>query len=175
MLQYAEKFDDRGEIRWMPYLMYFHPADHRSSVVNTDRLGFRIADGPGATASAGGTVPDGPVNVIAGSSTVSASARRTTAPPSPPASGTCRRQPSLAQLRGRSHNSTQELLLFTLYRHLLPRIDRIVVFSGFNDLGWPDCPAGCRAMTARSSTPTSTTSRSTSSGSASGGGGCVPA
>ena len=36
---------------------------------------------------------------------------------------------------GRSFNSTQELILFTLHRHLLPPIKEIVLFSGFNDLG----------------------------------------
>ncbi|CAJ63335.1 hypothetical protein FRAAL4693 [Frankia alni ACN14a] len=35
---------------------------------------------------------------------------------------------------GRCYNSTQELLLFTLHRHLLPEIDEIVIFSGLNDL-----------------------------------------
>ncbi|MBM0274964.1 Inducer of phenazine A [Micromonospora tarensis] len=141
MLKYAERFDDRAEIRWMPYLMYFHPTDHRSSVVNTDRLGFRIAEGPGARASAGGNVPDGPVNVIAGSSTVfgigASNDGATLASRLWHLQGADR--PWL-NFGGRSHNSTQELLLFTLYRHLLPRIDRIVLLSGFNDLGLARLP-----------------------------------
>nr|AKA59385.1 hypothetical protein [uncultured bacterium AB_9] len=141
MRQYAEKFDDRGEIRWMPYLMYFHPVDHRSAVVNTDALGFRIAEGPQAPASAGSQVPGGPVNIIAGSSTVfgigASSDSATLASRLWHLQGADR--PWL-NFGGRSHNSVQELLLFTLYRHLVPQIDQIVLFSGFNDLGLARLP-----------------------------------
>jgi hypothetical protein len=141
MLQYAEKFDDRGEIRWLPYLMYFHAPEHRSEVVNTDRLGFRLSEGQGQRASAGGRVPDGPVRLIAGSSTVFGS-------------GASRDSATLASLLwdrhapgrpwlnfgGRSFNSAQELLLFTLYRHLVPQIEEIVLFTGFNNLGLARLP-----------------------------------
>lgn len=41
MAEYEQKFTDGGEVRWLPYLMYFHPTDHRSFVVNTDSAGFR--------------------------------------------------------------------------------------------------------------------------------------
>lgn len=43
MLQYDAQFSDSGETRWLPYIMYFHPAGYRSEVVNTDSLGFRYA------------------------------------------------------------------------------------------------------------------------------------
>ncbi len=146
MLQYAEKFDDRGDIRWLPYLMYFHAADHRSDVVNTDRLGFRIAHGAaGETASAGGRLPDGPLRLLAGSSTafgIGASSDRHTLP----SALWTRHAPSLPWLNfaGRSHNSTQELLLFLLYRHLVPEVEEIVLFSGFNNLGLSRLPAAVR-------------------------------
>ncbi|MER7171967.1 GDSL-type esterase/lipase family protein [Streptomyces mesophilus] len=146
MQQYAEKFDDRGDIRWMPYLMYFHAAGHRSDVVNTDRLGFRLSEGPGGQkASVGGPLPDGPVRLLAGSSTafgIGASTDGDTL-----SSYLWKRHaPSLPWLNfgGRSHNSTQELLLFTLYRHLLPQVDEIVLFSGFNNLGLSRLPASVR-------------------------------
>ncbi|MEU3899442.1 SGNH/GDSL hydrolase family protein [Streptomyces sp. NPDC045251] len=141
MLQYAEKFDDRGEIRWLPYLMYFHAAGHRSAVVNTDRLGFRLSEGQGRQASAGGQVPEGPVRLIAGSSTVfgiGASSDADTlasrlwdqhAPGRP-----------WLNFGGRSFNSAQELLLFVLYRHLVPQIEEIVLFTGFNNLGLARLP-----------------------------------
>ncbi|ORT57082.1 SGNH/GDSL hydrolase family protein [Streptomyces sp. CB03238] len=141
MLQYAEKFDDRGDIRWLPYLMYFHPAGHTSDVVRTDKIGFRLSEGQGQRASAGGEVPDGPVRLIAGSSTVfgiGASSDAHTlasrlwdkhAPSSP-----------WLNFGGRSFNSAQELLLFTLYRHLVPSIDEIVLFTGFNNLGLARLP-----------------------------------
>lgn len=146
MLQYAEKFDDRGDIRWMPYLMYFHAAGHRSEVVNTDRLGFRFSHGDaGRTAGVGEQLPEGPVRLLAGSSTafgIGASSDRHTLP----SYLWSRHAPSLPWLNfaGRSHNSTQELLLFTLYRHLLPQVDEIVLFSGFNSLGLSRLPESVR-------------------------------
>lgn len=135
-LQEYARFDDRGEARYLPYLMYFHRADYRSAVINTDRSGFRISHGPnGHTASPAGTMPAGPVRIISGSSTVlgigatsdattlASQLWRTHAPSTP-----------WINLGGRCYNSTQELLLFTLYRHLLPEVDEIVIFSGLNDL-----------------------------------------
>ncbi|MFD7169277.1 SGNH/GDSL hydrolase family protein [Streptomyces violascens] len=141
MLQYAEKFDDRGDIRWLPYLMYFHPADHTSDVVNTDRIGFRLSEHQGRRISAGGEVPDGPVRLVAGSSTVfgigATSDAHTLA-----SRLSAKHAPSTPWLNfgGRSFNSTQELMLFSLYRHLVPRIDEIVLFTGFNSLGLARMP-----------------------------------
>lgn len=142
MLQYAEKFDDRGDIRWMPYLMYFHAPDHRSEVVNTDRLGFRLAHGADGTASVGSRVPPGPVRLLAGSSTAFGIGATSDAATLPSRLWTAH-APSVPWLNfaGRSHNSTQELLLFVLYRHLLPRVEDVVVLSGFNDLGLARLPA----------------------------------
>lgn len=135
-MQEYMRFDDRGETRYLPYLMYFHRADYRSSVINTDRAGFRVSHGPnGVTASAAGRVPPGPVRVLSGSSTVlgiGATSDATTlasrlwsrhAPAGP-----------WLNFGGRCYNSTQELLLFLLYRHQLPEIDEIVIFSGLNNL-----------------------------------------
>lgn len=146
MLQYAEKFDDRGDIRWLPYLMYFHPANHRSEVVNTDRLGFRYSHGPeGVRAAAGDLTVSGPVRIMAGSSTVfgiGASSDAATLS----SRLWSKHAPSLPWLNfgGRSFNSAQELILFALYRHLLPDIDQVVLFSGFNDLGLARLPASLR-------------------------------
>ncbi|MFD9498278.1 SGNH/GDSL hydrolase family protein [Streptomyces sp. NPDC060035] len=142
MLQYAEKFDDRGEIRWLPYLMYFHAAGHVSDTVSTDHLGFRYSEGPdGQRASAGDLPADGPVRLMAGSSTVfgiGASADAHTLA-SRLWSKHAQATPWL-NFGGRSFNSTQELLLFTLYRHLLPQVDEIVLLSGFNNLGLSRLP-----------------------------------
>ncbi|MBP5090758.1 SGNH/GDSL hydrolase family protein, partial [Pseudomonas chlororaphis] len=44
MAEYEQKFTDGGEVRWLPYLMYFHPTDHSSEVVNTDASGFRYSE-----------------------------------------------------------------------------------------------------------------------------------
>src|SRR5438105_12287748 len=70
MAHYAHTFDDRGDIEWLPYVMYFQTTDHRSDVVNTDPLGFRISHGASAVASVGGHVPSGPVRLLVGSSSV---------------------------------------------------------------------------------------------------------
>lgn len=144
--EYA-KFNDPAEMRYLPYLMNFHRANYRSPVINTDRAGFRISHGPdGVTASAAGHIPPGPVRVISGSSTVmgiGATSDATTLA----SLLWSRHAPSTPWLNfgGRCYNSTQELLLFMLYRHLLPEIDEIVIFSGMNDLTvcrWPEWQQG---------------------------------
>lgn len=141
MLQYDD-FDDRAETRWLPYLMHFHRADYRSAVVNTDRLGFRVSHGDGGQASVGDVPPKRPVRLFAGSSTafgIGASSDAATIPsrlwttyaPSAP----------WLNFAGRSHSSMQELILFLMYRDLLPEIEHIVVLSGVNDLALAKLPA----------------------------------
>lgn len=142
MLQYDD-FDDRGETRWLPYLVYFHRTEYRSAVVNTDSLGFRVSHGGAAQGSVGEGMPEGPVRLLAGSSTAfgigATSDARTL-----PSRLWSRHAPLVPWLNfaGRSHNSTQELSLFLLYRHLLPQLDEIVVFSGLNNLALSRLPQG---------------------------------
>ncbi len=145
MRDYEAKFTDAGEVRWLPYLMYFHPADHRSGAVNTDSSGFRYSEAGGRRYSVADHGDIGSVRLLAGSSTVfgigassdawTLSSRMTEHDPRP--------QPWL-NIGGRSFNSTQELLLFSLYRHLLPRVEEIVLLSGFNNLGLARLPASVR-------------------------------
>lgn len=145
MRDYEAKFTDAGEVRWLPYLMYFHPAEHRSAAVNTDSSGFRYSEADGRRYSVADHGDIGPVRLLAGSSTVfgigassdawTLSSRMTEHDPRP--------QPWL-NLGGRSFNSTQELLLFSLYRHLLPSVEEIVLLSGFNNLGLARLPASAR-------------------------------
>ena len=141
MLQYDD-FDDRGQTRWLPYLMYFHRAGYRSGVINTDQRGFRYSHGAGQRASAGELLPPGPVRLLVGSSTAfgigvtndaatMASRLWSAYAPSAP----------WLNFAGRSFNSTQEAILLLLYRHLLPPIDEIVFFSGLNDLALSRLPA----------------------------------
>ncbi|MDG4767442.1 Inducer of phenazine A [Solwaraspora sp. WMMD406] len=149
MLQYDD-FDDRSQTRWLPYLMYFHRADYRSDVITTDRLGFRPSQGPqgpdgaghAGQASAGARLPDGSVRLLVGSS--SAFGIGVTADDQTMATLLWSRYaPSKPWLNfaGRSFNSTQEAMLFLLFRHLLPPIDEIVFFSGLNDLALSRLPA----------------------------------
>lgn len=141
MTHYTEKLYEDGTFRWLPYLMYFHPADYRSKVVNTDSLGFRISHGPDSTASPGGRLPSEPVNLLVGSSSVFGvgTTRDDATLPSRLWSRHAPNRPWL-NFGGRSHNSTQELLLFLLYRHLLPPVEEIVICSGFNNLSLARLP-----------------------------------
>jgi hypothetical protein len=145
MVRYDD-FDDRGETRWLPFLMYFHRNDYRSDVINTDAKGFRLSHGAGDSASAGGRLPSGPVRLLVGSSTAFGIGVTRDAATIPSRLWT-EYAPSAPWLNfaGRSFSSTQELLLFVLYRHLLPpQIDEIVVFSGLNDLAVARLPADQR-------------------------------
>jgi GDSL-like Lipase/Acylhydrolase family len=140
MLQYDD-FDDRAETRWLPFLMYFHRADYRSDVVNTDRVGFRMSHSAADRASAGGQLPRGPVRLFSGSSTafgIGATSDAATIP----SRLWSRYAPAAPWLNfaGRSYSSTQELLLFLLYRHLLPEVRDIVIFSGLNNLATSRLP-----------------------------------
>jgi hypothetical protein len=142
MTEYTERLYEFGTVRWLPYLMYFHPAGYESPVVHTDRLGFRISHGISEHASPGGQMPDGPVNVLAGNSAVfGTGATRDEA--TLPSRLWTRHAPGRPWLNfgGRAYNATQELLLFLLHRHLLPAIEEIVILSGFNTLALAGLPA----------------------------------
>ncbi|MGW7659551.1 Inducer of phenazine A [Streptomyces sp. NPDC054756] len=128
-------FLDRGEMRYLPYLMYFNRPNFRSAAINTDRLGFRISHGPDGAGSVGGERLEGPVRLLVGGSVClgyGATSDATTI--------ASRLWTKHASSRpwftfGAPYlNSTQELLLFMLHRHLLPPVDEIVVISGFNTL-----------------------------------------
>lgn len=145
MRDYEAKFTDAGEVRWLPYLMYFHPAGHRSAAVNTDASGFRFSEAHGRRFSVADRPQAGPVRLLAGSSTVfgiGASADAWTLS-SRMTEHDQRPEPWL-NVGGRSFNSTQELMLFTLYRHLMPEVSEIVLLSGFNNLGLARLPASVR-------------------------------
>lgn len=144
-MAYQEKFADSGDVRWLPYLMYFHPPSHRSEVVNTDESGFRYSERKGQRLSLRNCDPSNPVRLLAGSSTVfgiGASADRWTLA-SRLSENDTRPEPWL-NFGGRSFNSTQELLLLVLYLHLLPPVKEIVLFSGFNNLGLARLPSSQR-------------------------------
>lgn len=127
-------FLDRGEMIYLPYLMYFNRPNFRSPVINTDRFGFRFSHGPDGQASVGSD-HEGPVRLLVGGSgalgygatsdatTVASRLWMKHAPARP-----------WLNLGATYFNSTQELMLFMLYRHLLPPVEEIVFFSGFNNL-----------------------------------------
>jgi hypothetical protein len=134
MADYNE-FSYRGDMNFLPYLMYFNRPNFQSAAINTDQVGFRISHGPTTRASAGGDRLDGPVRLLVGGSVplgygatndgaTLASRLWTKHAPSRP----------WLTFAGQYYNSTQELMLFVLYRHLLPPVDEIVIFGGFNTL-----------------------------------------
>ena len=139
---YDQDFSDNGNVRWLPYLMYFHPSNYRSPLVNTDHYGFRYAEINNIRFSVSDHNNMPCAKLIVGSSTVfgiGASSDQWTL-----ASCLSKHDKSNVpwlNFSGRSFNATQELLLMSLYQHLLPPIEEIVIFSGFNDLGLARMPA----------------------------------
>jgi hypothetical protein len=134
MLQYDD-FDDRGSTRYVPYLMFANKTDYTSDVLNTDRHGFRFSHGRAGRASVDSEVARGPVRLFAGSSAafgVGATSDTATIP----SYLWSRYAPSMPWINfgGRSFNSTQEVTQMLLYRHLLPRVEEIILFSGLNNL-----------------------------------------
>ncbi|ACU37793.1 IopA [Actinosynnema pretiosum subsp. pretiosum] len=133
-----------GEFRWLPYLVFFNRVDYRSDVVTTDAGGFRTSHGPGGAHSLAGPRAPGEVSVLLGGSPAfgfgaTRDERTITSELS--------RGPGAAawlNLGAPAFNSTQELVLFLLHRHELPRLRDVVVFSGLNNLvvaGLPDARA----------------------------------
>ncbi|MFT7839701.1 SGNH/GDSL hydrolase family protein [Saccharothrix sp. BKS2] len=133
-----------GDVRWLPYLVFFNRTDYRSPVLNTDAGGFRLGSGPDGPCSLLENHPGGEVSVLLGGSPAfgfGASADERTI------TSVLSRGEGAAtwfNLGAPAYNSTQELVLFLLHRHQLPRVRDIIVFSGLNDLvvaGLPDARA----------------------------------
>ena len=145
MDSYSDEFADSGNINWLPYTMYFHPFNYRSDVVNTDGSGFRYSVQGGRQYSVTDHTGINTCGVIAGSSTVfgiGASADIHTL-----ASRMSENDPHgvpWINFGGRSFNSTQELILFSLHRHQLPETKDVLLLSGFNDLGLARLPKRLR-------------------------------
>jgi len=142
---YSNEFADSGNINWLPYTMYFHPFNYRSEVVNTDNSGFRYSVQGDRKYSVTDHVGIKTCRVIAGSSTVfgiGASADNHTL-----ASRMSENDPRGVpwfNFGGRSFNSTQEMILFSLHRHQLPETKDVILLSGFNDLGLARLPKRLR-------------------------------
>jgi hypothetical protein len=135
MVAYSKQFHTDGDVAWLPYLMFFHPKNYSSTVVNTDSSGFRFSEHNGNKYSIANGSELSSARLLAGNSVVfgigassdkATLASRMTAYDSRP-------EPWL-NFGGRAFNSAQELILITLYRHLLPKIEEIVLFSGANNL-----------------------------------------
>jgi len=135
MTAYSKQFHTDGNVEWLPYVMFFHPKGYSSSVVNTDASGFRFSERGSERFSIANSSEYSSARLLAGNSVafgIGASSDKATLPSRMMAHDP-RREPWL-NFGGRAFNSAQELVLITLYRHLLPKIDEIVLFSGANNL-----------------------------------------
>ena len=145
MAAYSDEFADSGNINWLPYTMYFHPFNYRSEVVNTDSNGFRYSALGKQRYSATDHSEINTCRVVAGSSTafgIGASSDCHTL-----ASRMSENDPRgvpWINFGGRSFNSTQEMILFSLHRHQLPDTKYVILLSGFNDLGLARLPERLR-------------------------------
>jgi hypothetical protein len=134
MTDYLELVD-RGEWNYLPYLMYYNRTNFRSASVNTDQFGFRVSHGPDNRASAGDHLLDEPVRLIVGGSVAFSYGVKNDAASLASRLWT-KHAPSRPWLTfaGHCYNATQELMLYLLYRHLIPPVEEVVIFSGYNTL-----------------------------------------
>ncbi|AJX12147.1 hypothetical protein WJ95_03595 [Burkholderia ubonensis] len=145
MQGYVGEFMDPDNLGWLPYVMYFHPANFKTDIVSTDGSGFRYTEARNKRHSATTLDRSEPVRLLVGSSTVfgtgatadrhTLSSRLTENDPRP--------EPWV-NFGGRAFNSMQELFQFLLYRHQLPPIKEVVIFSGLNDLVLSGLPSHLR-------------------------------
>lgn len=145
MTFYNERFTDNGCVRWLPYFMFFNPPNYRSEPVNTDSKGFRYSVANGVKYSVAELNGIKHARLLAGNSVVFGTgttgdewtlpSRMSVADPD---------ECFWLNFGGVAFNSTQELMLLVLYRHLLPKIDEIILISGFNNLGLSRQPARLR-------------------------------
>lgn len=127
-----KEYDRIGQI-WLPYLMYFHMPNYSSNVVNIDSKGFRVTYKNSNRISDFKNIEGWPICLLVGGSNafgVGATSDKKTI------SSILSAYTDYLWLNfgGRAFNSTQELLLFLLYRHNLRDIKKIVILSGLNNL-----------------------------------------
>jgi len=116
-----------------PFLMYFHELNFRSRSVNTDGYGLRVStDREGRIVSLD-NLHGADCSLFVGGSTAFGVGATSDALSIPSLLSKETGQTWL-NFSGRSFSSTQEFILFTLYRHKLGRVANVVLFSGFNNL-----------------------------------------
>src|SRR3569833_4742654 len=135
MQGYVGEFMDPDTLGWLPYVMYIHPTNFRTDIVPTDDSGFRYSEARNARYSATTLNTEDPVRQLVGSSTAfgtgatadrhTLSSRLTENDPRPE---------RWINFSGRAFPRMQELFQFLLYRHRLPPVKEVVIFSGLNDL-----------------------------------------
>jgi len=118
---------------WLPYMMFFQQPNVVSDVVNTDSRGFRVVYKNSTKISDFKYDQDKKTNIFVGSSAafgVGATSDANTIP-----SVLNSKDDALwLNFGGRAFSSTQELLLFLFYHRNFSNIDKVIVFSGVNNL-----------------------------------------
>ena len=126
------EYDRIGDI-WLPYIMFYHQENYSSLVVNTDSRGFRVSIKNNLAVKDFKNENDLPVAILIGGSTAFGVG----------ATDDSKTITSLLNAKsdllwfnfgGRAFNSTQEILLFLLNHHHLKNINKVVIFSGINNL-----------------------------------------
>ncbi len=134
-----DHFAKRSHAQYLPYVMSFNPANYRSAAINTDALGFRYSITKTGEKISVETANDGSsdltVNLLVGASP--ALGYGATSDAATVTSRLSAQDPAglpWLNFAGHCYNSVQELMLFLLHKHRLPRVQRIVVMGGFNTL-----------------------------------------
>ena len=127
-----ELYDKIG-IEWMPHLMFIQTRNFRSEIVNTDCYGLRFNEKPNLNQSIFDEKITGKKSVLIGGSTafgVGSSSDQKTISSLLSNSTDCH----FYNLGGRAFNGFQELILYQSLVEKLNEIEKIVIFSGLNDL-----------------------------------------
>ncbi|MGW2987170.1 IopA [Streptomyces goshikiensis] len=132
-MKHYEEFAS-GEMRWLPYLMFFSRAGYQSPVLTTDSGGFRPTEVGNQRYSLLQDRPSGEVSVMLGASPAFGWGAVGDANTIPSLLAREPGSPPWLNLSASAFNSTQELLVFMLHRHQLPQIRDIVVLAGLNNL-----------------------------------------
>ncbi|CAI3119634.1 hypothetical protein MWMV2_MWMV2_03662 [Acinetobacter oleivorans] len=127
-------------VRWLPYTMFFHHANYKSKVINTDALGFRVSESQGNFFSTANFDNSKKINLLVGGSTVLGTGA--TADKFTISSKLAEKTGEIwLNFSGRGYNSIQEYLLFLMHMNKFDQINNVVIFSGINTLsleGFPD-------------------------------------
>jgi len=127
------KLYDNIGIEWVPHLMFTPTRNFRSEIVNTDCHGLRFNEKPNLNESIFDEKTTGKKSVLVGGSTafgVGSSSDQKTISSLLSSSADCH----FYNLGGRAFNGLQELILYQSLVGELNEIEKIVIFSGLNDL-----------------------------------------
>lgn len=124
-----------GDIRWLPYVIFFNGTDYQSPAVNTDSGGFRFSYGPlGEGPYSLQDNPGDDVNLLFGASPAFGYGASSDRMSLASQLGKGSAEGPWLNMAAPAFNSTQETMLFLLHRNRFPRVQNIVLFSGLNTL-----------------------------------------